>query len=87
MLDKNSYYSLGLIISGLIWPYITKKIGSKKALMITFIFQGLSFIPMGISDNPMIIPIMFLFKGAMANIYNAGIAFIYTFCSKENLKL
>lgn len=41
---------------------------------------------MGMSENPMIIPIVFLFKGIMSNIYSAGIAFVYTFCSKNNLR-
>lgn len=41
---------------------------------------------MGMFDDPMIIPIMFLVKGILLNIYSAGIAFIYTFCKKENVK-
>lgn len=41
---------------------------------------------MGMSDDPMIIPVMFLIKGILSNIYSAGIAFVYTFCSKENVK-
>jgi hypothetical protein len=42
---------------------------------------------MGMFSDPMIIPFMFFLKGIMLNIYNCGIAFIYTFCSKEKLKL
>lgn len=75
-----------MILSGLIWPIITKYISTKKALLITVVFQGLSFIVISMFEDPDIIPIVFLFKGAMANIYNVGIAFIYTFCSKDNLK-
>jgi hypothetical protein len=42
---------------------------------------------MGLFANAMIIPITFFLKGSMLNIYNAGIAYVYTFCTKENLKL
>jgi hypothetical protein len=84
--QQTQYYSMGLIISGLIWPQITKYISTKKALLISCVFQGLSFIPLGMFENPIVIPITFLFKGIMSNIYSAGIAFVYTFCSKENLR-
>lgn len=86
IIDKNSYYSAGLIISGFIWPSITKKIGTKNALIFTFLAQGITLVLMGLSDNPMIIPIMFLFWGALLNIFNAGIAFVYSFCKPENAK-
>lgn len=79
--DRNSYYALGLIISGLIWAQITKYITPKKALLFSCYFQGISFIIMSIYPSPKIIPFIFLIKGVMTNIYNAGIAFIYTFCS------
>ena len=42
---------------------------------------------MGMFQDPIIIPVVFLFKGIMSNIYNVGIAFVYTFCSKDNLKI
>ena len=38
-------------------------------------------------SSPEIIPIMFFFKGVMSNIYNVGIAFVYSFCNKEKLRL
>lgn len=84
--DNTSFYSRGLVISGIVWPFLIKKMSLKKALLISTVCQALTFLPMGMVSSHWIIPIMFMVKGATSNIYNVGIAFIYTFCKKDNLK-
>ncbi len=35
---KNQFYAAGLIVSGLLWPYLTQKLGTKKSIIISAIF-------------------------------------------------
>lgn len=87
LINKNSTQAIGMIISGIIWPYINQYLSNKKCMILTSLMQTLCIFLFGLISDAYFIPIIFLFKGITFGIYSVGIATIYDFCPKDYLKM